>query len=88
MGVALEDVVFEEAILNSTIWEGHNAAPVLDAFFPLTLVDGAIGPVHLSISLTLIVHVVSVVDVAAFPGELSLPVLFIVTVHALKSIAL
>lgn len=53
---------------------------MLNAVEPLSLVAGAIGPVHLSVAVPLIIFVAASVDVARLPGEGAKPRLLIILV--------
>jgi hypothetical protein len=86
--LTLEDVVFKESVLHPTIWKGHHTLAVLDTHFPFSFVDRGVNPVHLTVTLSIVVDVVSVVDVSALPGKVSDAILFIELVVAFKLVAL
>ena len=81
-------VILEETLLDSTIWELHAAHAVLNTFIPLALVTGAIFPVHLTITMSLIVFIAAFVKIARLPCEHSHAVLLVVFVAALVHVAI
>jgi len=86
-GWLLIDIIFEDALLKSAIWETHSAKTMLDAVLPLTLVAAAIGPVHLAIAVPLILLVAAAVLVTRLPRKCANARLLIIHVVAFVLIA-
>ena len=61
---------------------------MLNAFDPVALIAGAISPVHLTVAHSLVINIISMVDVSTLPGESSQTILFVVHVLSLKSVTL
>jgi hypothetical protein len=60
---------------------------VLNAYLPFSLINGTICPIHLSIAIALVIHVVSFVYIAALPREYAIPILSVTRVFTIISIA-
>lgn len=86
-GWLLIDIIFEDTLLKSAIWETHSAKTMLDAVLPLTLIAAAIGPVHLAIAVPLILLVAAAVLVTRLPRECANARLLIIHVVAFVLIA-
>jgi len=59
-----ENIVFETALFDSAVGEGHLSVTVLNTRPPFSLIDRAIGPEHLTIAVSFIVIVVSLIDIS------------------------
>ena len=59
---------------------------MLNSLLPIAFVNRSILPIHFSISVTQIVHILTVIVVAVFPVESALAVLLIVHVVASVSV--
>jgi hypothetical protein len=60
---------------------------MLDPLVPLTFVDRAIGPVHLSVPISLVFYICTFVNVATLPGEYSFTIFFVIEIVAFVLIA-
>ena len=87
LSLSFKYVVLKIPVFDSAIRKCHYASSVLDTLFPFSFIDGAIGPVHLTIAVALIIHVVSIVYVTTLPSEDALTVLLVHLVHTLESVA-
>jgi len=85
--VLSEDIVFEEAYFLCPIWKNHNSQAILDSFGPVSLVDGAINPPHLSISFSKVELVTSSVLVPALPSIFTITVLLVILVVSVIAVA-
>ena len=84
---AFESIILEHTVLNPSIWEGHYTLTVLYSFFPLSFVNGAIGPIHFTVTLPFVVDVGSIVDVATRPSESTLAIFLVHGVHTFELVA-
>ena len=75
-----EGIVFEESAPRLLSLFTRFAHTVLHAVLPLPFVPAAVGPLHMSVSMTYIVEVAARIDVSTRPYELPLPVLPVVEV--------
>ena len=53
---------------------------MLNSFLPVSFVVGAIGPIHLPISVAQIFEIVSFVDITTSPAKYSIPALLVVDI--------
>lgn len=86
LGVAFEHVCVEVTVFYSTVGEGHYTSSVLNTFDPISFVARPVGPVHLTVSHSFIIYVVSMVYVAALPSEGAHAILLVVLVFTFKSV--
>ena len=61
---------------------------MLDTFDPVALVAGSISPVHLSIAHSLIINVVSVIDISTLPSKGAHSIFLVVYILPLEPVAL
>ena len=83
----LVDVVLEVALFDATIWKLHPPNTVLDAFDPIALIARAIDPVHLAVTMPLIILIRTFVTVARLPHESAKPILLVVRIITLIGVA-
>lgn len=76
-------VIFEVALLFTAIREDHPPVAMLDAFYPITLITTPVGPVHLTVAVSLIIHILTFVLIATYPSEMPNTVLLISDVGSL-----
>ena len=84
--LAHEDIVLVPAFLHHAVWKSHNALTVLDALLPLTSIHGVICPIHLTIAIPLIIHIIANILVASRPHEGAISMLLVIMVLAVISI--
>lgn len=53
---------------------------MLDAVDPMTFINAAISPIHLTVALSDIHVIIPFIDVATFPSELTIPVFVIIKI--------
>lgn len=82
-----ENVVFEVSFLLLAIRKDHAAQSVLYASNPLTFVHATISPQHLTVALSLVLLVISFIDVARCPGENAFAVLLVLLIFTLVCVA-
>jgi hypothetical protein len=63
------DVVFKDAFLNRAVRKSHPTMSVLNALDPLALIEGAVDPLHLAISVSFVVQIATFIPVAGSPLE-------------------
>jgi len=80
-------VVFKSAFFDGTIGESHLAIAMLDTLLPLALIYGAICPEHFSITISFIVNIVALVDIAALPIEHTVAVFTVLRVLTIVLVA-
>ena len=73
-------VKFEIAVLNSAVRKDHLAEAVLYAPAPLPLIDRPVCPLHLTISVALVLSILSFICVATRPGEHAVSVFLVVKI--------
>lgn len=66
-----KNIILKKALFDPAIWKLHPADTMLDAFLPLSLVARPVDPVHLTVAVPLVVFIVSLVHVSAFPVKLA-----------------
>ena len=71
INVDFKCVVFKITLFSGTIWKYHTAKAMLNSFNPVSLVMAAVCPVHFSVSVTLILFILSFVNVTADPCKFS-----------------
>jgi hypothetical protein len=62
--MAYENVIFKLSFLNGAVGECHFSIAVLDTCLPFSLIEGTVGPKHLTVAISLVVNVISFVDVS------------------------
>lgn len=85
---ALIHIHFEITFLHSRIRKNHFSISMLNPFCPFTLVDAAIGPLHLSISIPLVFFIFAFVNIPTSPCENAKAMLLIITIVSLVLVAL
>jgi len=82
------NIVLKVPFLLLAVWENHASVAMLDSSYPLTLITGAICPIHFTISISLVILVLSFESVATSPLELAKTAFLIVNVIAFVRVAL
>jgi len=77
---ALIYVEFKSAFLDDAIWKYHLAVAVLNPPVPLSLIHTPVSPLHLAVSITLVLLILPFVLIARGPGEHAEPVFFVVEI--------
>lgn len=77
----------EEPELFVAIWELHDPHPILHAVEPVSFVCVPVDPLHLSVSLALIVLEITAIDVSAGPLELAVPIFLVLFVFSFELVA-
>jgi hypothetical protein len=62
--VAQKDVILESSLFDGAVWKCHFTIAVLNASFPLALVEGSICPEHLAIAVSFIINIVAFVNIS------------------------
>ena len=83
----LEDILLKESSPTRPIWENHDSDAFLDALIPCSHVGAPVCPSHHTIALPLIIDVAPHINVARLPLKSAVPMLFIVDILSLVSIA-
>jgi hypothetical protein len=78
--ISLINISLEPSSFLETVWKDHKPYTVLDPLFPLSLINRAISPVHLSVPISLIINIVPLVFIPTGPLEDSKPVLAVVQI--------
>ena len=85
--ISFKDIVLEESKFLETIRENHEPNAVLYALKPKSAVDVPIDPIHLSVTLSQVISVLTFVDIAALPIEFTVVVFLVSPVLTLKLVA-
>lgn len=81
-------IVSELAFLDATVWQHKSTLPMLQALAPLTLVVGAIFPLHLTEAFSEIHPVVALISISALPDKDTRTVLHIIEEVSLILVAI
>jgi hypothetical protein len=85
--VTYKNVIFKLSFLDGAVWEGHFSVAMLDTSFPFSLIEGAVGPEHFAVTISLVVNIVTFVDISRFPHEYTKPIFAILCVFTIILIA-
>ena len=86
--IPIEYVVIEEALFNGAIGLNQSALPALQASYPVAFVHCAICEVHFPVAVSLIIDVMTLVNITRLPKELTVPVFLILLVLTLIPVTL
>ena len=82
-----EGLVVKHSYFSGAVGIDHFAIAMLDSFHPLSLINTSVLPIHLSITLPLIIDIVALISIASSPLEHPIAMLLIPQVLPLISIA-
>jgi len=77
------NVVLKMAFFFLASWQNKFACSMLSPEHPLAAVNGAICPVHISLSLAFVLEILSFIPIAALPDKLAISMFFVFFVSAL-----